>query len=401
MSNKQLNSVLIKPSGPDCNLGCTYCFYLEKAALYNQQPKHRMDDETLEVLIRQVMEQSGPEVSFGWQGGEPTLMGLDFYKRVIELQRKYGDGKVVGNGLQTNGTLLNEEWADFLKEYNWLVGLSMDGPEFIHDHYRRTAGGNPTWKTVSDNAKMLLDKGVATNVLSCLTDYSADHIEEIYHYHKDMGFDFMQFIHIVETDKKNPRLAASFSLSPEKYGEVLCKLWDLWIADFKDGMPTTSVRHFESVFHSYVGMPSPECTMMKECGVYTVIEHNGDVYACDFFVEPKWKLGNIKQSKIINMLNSKKQCQFGCMKSKLPRKCRSCSYLKHCFGGCTKDRVKDPKDNGMPRFCTSYKMFFAHAHDQLVEMGRNWTAHQKQMQKEMEAMNNGGTYNAFNDFVKS
>ncbi|MCY1633501.1 anaerobic sulfatase maturase [Marinifilum sp. D737] len=400
MIKKQLNSVLIKPSGPDCNLGCTYCFYLEKAGLYHQQKVHRMDEETLEMLIRQVMEQSGPEVSFGWQGGEPTLMGLDFFRKVIELQQKYGNGKTVGNGLQTNGLLLNEEWAEFLKEYNWLVGLSLDGPQHIHDHYRLTPNGKPSWEIVSKNAKMLLDKGVATNVLSCLTDHSADHIEEIYNYHKEMGFDFMQFIPIVETDKENPRAAASFSLSPEKYGEVLCKLWDLWINDFQNGIPTTSVRHFDSLFHTYVGIPAPECTLQKECGVYTVIEHNGDVYACDFFVEPQWKLGNIKQGKIINMLNSKKQHQFGCMKAKLPRKCKSCSYLKHCFGGCTKDRIKDPMDNGMPRFCTSYKMFFAHAHTQLQEMGRNWIAQQMQMQREMEAQQSGGTYNAFNDFVK-
>jgi len=400
MIKKRLNSVLIKPSGPDCNLDCTYCFYLEKAGMYHQNKVHRMDEKTLEVLIRQVMDQSGSEVSFGWQGGEPTLMGLDFFKKVIELQQKYGNGKSVGNGLQTNGLLLNEEWADFLKEYNWLVGISLDGPQHIHDHYRLTQSGKPSWEIVSRNAKMLLDKGVATNVLSCLTDHSADHIEEIYNYHKNLGFDFMQFIPIVETDKENPRQAASFSLSPEKYGEVLCKLWDLWTADFKDGIPTTSVRHFDSVFHTYVGIPAPECTLHKECGVYTVIEHNGDVYSCDFFVDPKWKLGNIKEGKLINMLNSKKQDQFGCIKANLPRKCKTCPYLKHCFGGCTKDRVKDPKFNGMPRFCESYKMFFAHAHTQLQEMGRNWIAQQIQMQEQAEAQKSGGTYNAFKDFIK-
>ena len=249
MKHKDLNSVLVKPAGPDCNLNCTYCFYLEKAELYHQTAKHRMDEQTLEILIKQVLEQAGPSVSFGWQGGEPTLMGLPFFKKVIEFQQKYGNGKTVGNGLQTNGLLLNEEWADFLNEYNWLVGLSLDGPQYIHDYYRITQSGKPTWEIIHNNAKMLLDKGVAVNSLSCLTDHSADHIEEIYNYHKDLGFEFMQFIPIVETDKQNPKQAAQFSLSPEKYGEVLCKLWDLWIADFKNGVPTTSVRHFDSVFH--------------------------------------------------------------------------------------------------------------------------------------------------------
>lgn len=398
MNRKPLNSVLIKPSGPDCNLDCTYCFYLEKADMFGNTLKHRMSDKTLEVLIKQVLEQSGQEISFGWQGGEPTLMGLDFFKQVIHYQQLYGDGKTVGNGLQTNGSLLNEEWADFLKEYNWLVGISIDGPEYIHDHYRKMKNSNPSWSIVSKNSRMLMDKGVSVNVLTCLTDYSADKIEEIYNYHKQEGFEFMQFIPVVETDKDDPRKAADFSLSAEKYGNVLCKLWDLWIADFKDGVPTTSIRYFDSIFHTYVGLPSPECTLSKECGDYVVIEHNGDVFSCDFFVDPEWKLGNIRSEKIINMLNSKKQCQFGCMKSNLPSKCRKCAYLKHCYGGCTKDRVKDPKDNSMPRFCKSYLMFFAHADAQLRQMARQWTSQQIKMQEQMEAQLTGNTYDATKHF---
>lgn len=391
---KELTSVLVKPSGADCNLNCTYCFYLEKAGLYHQQKVHRMSDSTLENLIRQVIEQSGREVSFIWQGGEPTLMGLEFFKKVIGLQQRYGDGKIVGNALQTNGTLLNKEWASFLKANNWLVGISLDGPKHIHDYYRLSLARKPTWEIVANNAQMLLDSGVDTNVLSCLTDYSADYIEEIYNYHKSLGFEFMQFIPIVETDKYNLARAAQFSLSAEKYGEVLCKLWDLWQNDFKQGIPTTSIRHFDSLFFTYVGLPAPECTLEKECGVYTVIEHNGDVYSCDFFVDPKWRLGNIKDEKLVNMLNSRKQGEFGCIKSKLPRKCRMCSYLKHCYGGCTKDRIKDRQDGGMPRFCTSYKMFFAKAHTHLQKMARNWLAQQMHIQQQ------ASTYNAFNDFVR-
>jgi uncharacterized protein len=209
-----------------------------------------------------------------------------------------------------------------------------------------------------------------------------------------MGLTFMQFIPIVETDKNDPSKAADFSVSAEDYGRFLNKLFDLWLADFKDGQPTTSVRHFESVFYSYVGLQAPECTMMKECGPYVVIEHNGNVYSCDFFVDPKWKLGNVMNDRIINMLNSKKQTIFGQAKAQLPRECRQCQWLTKCYGGCTKDRIKDPLDHRKPRFCTSYKMFFKHADPVLSDMAVQW---QQQQHDLSQAQKSGGTYHAFGD----
>ncbi len=393
---KPLTSILVKPSGPDCNLGCKYCFYLEKSKLYSEQKVHRMNDDVLEELIIQAIDQSENDISIAWQGGEPTLMGLDFFKKVIELEKKHGVGRTIGNGLQTNGYLLNEEWAEFLAEYNWLVGISVDGTEHIHNKHRLTPNGKNTWEVVHRNAEMLLKKGVAVNVLTTLTDYSADYIEEIYHFHKQMGFEFMQFIPIVEKDKNDPTKAADFSLSAEKYGKVLCKLWDLWRDDFVNGKPTTSIRHFENLFFTYVGFEAPECTMQKECGSYTVIEHNGDVYSCDFFVSNKWKLGNIMNKDIVEMLNSPKQEKFGKAKNDLPTKCKRCSYLKHCWGGCPKDRVKDPKDNGLPRFCKSYLMFFAHADKELQEMAKLW----HQQQDEIDKQNQAKPYNIMKDFAE-
>ena len=218
---RPLNSVLVKPAGPDCNLSCTYCFYLEKSSLFPEKPVHRMSDEIQEELIRQVMQQSGESVSIAWQGGEPTLLGLDFFKRAIELEKKYGHGQTVGNGLQTNGTLLNEEWAQFLNETNWLVGISLDGPEYIHDHYRKNSAGKGTHQKVENNARMLLANGVATNVLATLNDYSVRFPEEIYHYFKSLGLDWMQFIPIVETDSCNSSQAAPFSVSAIDYGKFL------------------------------------------------------------------------------------------------------------------------------------------------------------------------------------
>ena len=401
MQYKPLESVLVKPAGPDCNLGCTYCFYLEKADLYKQTTTHRMSDAVLEEMIRQIMEQSGPAVSIGWQGGEPTLMGLEFYRKAIEFEIKYGRNKQVGNGLQTNGLLLDERWADFLNDYKWLVGLSIDGPQHIHDKYRLTPNEKPSHGIVESKAKMLIRKGVEVNAMCCITDYSSGYVEELYNYYKNLGFTWMQFIPIVETDKQNPRKAADFSLSPEQYGDFLVELFDLWRADFKNGQPTTFIRHFDSVFHPYVGVEAPECTLRKECGVYTAVEHNGDVYACDFFVERRWKLGNIMQGdRLIDMLNSKKQTHFGQLKAKLPRKCYNCRWYKYCYGGCTKDRIKDPKDNGMPRFCKSYIRFFEYADPFMRDMAEKWKkqqAEQQNTQQQQQRMQDG-TYNAFDDF---
>jgi len=395
---RPLNSVLIKPSGPDCNLGCTYCFYLEKESLFPATNTHPMSPEIQEEMIRQVMQQSGNVVSLAWQGGEPALMGLDFYKRVIELEKKYGrNGQSVGNGFQTNGTLLNREWAKFFKQYDWLIGLSLDGPQHIHDRYRLDKGLHPTWAKVEGVAKMLLEEGVTVNAMCCITDYSADYAEELYNYYKSIGLTWMQFIPIVETDKNDTSKAASFSVSDEKYGQFLITLFDLWINDFRNGEPTTSVRHFESVFHSYVGLESPECTMMKECAPYVVVEHNGNVYSCDFFVEPRHRLGNMRQGRITDMLNSKKQDEFGKAKNLLPRKCKFCPWYTKCYGGCIKDRIKDPEDRRLPRFCLAYTMFFEHAHAKMKELAKLWQQKQADYAKHERT---GGIYDASAHFSK-
>lgn len=393
---KPLQSVLIKPAGPDCNLNCTYCFYLKKSELFSETPRHRMSNEIQEELIRQVMQQGGQSVSFAWQGGEPTLMGIEFFERAINLEKKYGKGQTVGNGLQTNGILLDKEWARFLRKYDWLVGLSLDGPSHIHNRYRIDQGGRGTHSRVEDNARMLLDNDVAVNALCCLTDYSVQFPDELYEYYKNLGLTWMQFIPVVETDPEDPSRAAPYSVTAEAYGHFLKRIFDLWMADFKNGEPTTSVRHFESVFHAYVGMPVPECTMMKECGPYVVVEHNGNVYSCDFFVEPKWKLGNVMTNRLSAMLNSKQQHTFGAFKAVLPGECRKCPWLTKCYGGCTKDRIKDPQDNRKPRFCQSYKMFFSHADGRLQSLANQW--HQNQKDQE-EFRKTGGFYNAFQDFA--
>ncbi|MGD8778023.1 MAG: anaerobic sulfatase maturase [Ignavibacteria bacterium] len=369
---KPLSSVLVKPAGPDCNLDCDYCFYLEKAELFGAAKQHRMSTATLEEMIKQIMTQGESQVSFGWQGGEPTIMGLNFFKKVVEFQEKYSDGKTVGNGLQTNGTLINKEWAKFLHDYNFLVGLSIDGQKEIHDYYRKTKGRQGSWDKVNSSLKLLLDNEVQVNALTVVNNYSAQFPKEIYNFHKSNGLTFHQYIPCVGKDPNDESKVADFSVSPKQFGEFLCTLFDLWTHDFKDGIPTTSIRYFDSVFYNYVGLQAPECTLLVECGNYVVIEHNGDVYSCDFFVEPAWRLGNLHQDTIRDMLNSDKQYEFGKMKSSLPQKCKECKYLKYCWGGCTKDRVNSNDPNKVSHFCESYLAFFEHADKQMKKMADRW-----------------------------
>jgi len=390
MRRKKLESLLVKPAGPDCNMSCSYCFYLDKSRLFPETKTHRMSERVLEETVRQMMEQGEREVSFGWQGGEPTLMGIPFFRKAVEFQKRYGRGQVVGNGLQTNGLLIDEEWADFLSTYQFLVGLSLDGPEHVHDRFRRLRNGKGTWSLVVDKAKLLQDKGVAVNALTVVNAYSAEFPEEIYTFHKSLGLNYMQFIPCLELDPEDPTRNAAFSVSPEQYGRFLCRVFDLWTADF-DGMEAaTSVRFFDSLFHLYVGLPPPECTLLKECGVYVVVEHNGNVYACDFFVDPEWKLGNILEDRLTDMLNSAKQRRFGRLKADLPEECRGCRWLPLCRGGCTKDRFHHPSHPESNPFCRSFMMFFEHADDRFKKLAEEWKKQQSEEPCSTEAFQKPG-----------
>ncbi|MCX5772685.1 MAG: anaerobic sulfatase maturase, partial [Candidatus Hydrogenedentes bacterium] len=359
------------------NLRCTYCFYLEKAQMYPDTSRHRMSEPVLEAMVKQVLRGGMDAVNFGWQGGEPTLMGLDFYKQAVELQQRHGaPGQSVGNSLQTNGVLLDEQWAAFLHQYNWLIGLSLDGPEFIHDRYRKSSGGEPTWKRVSGNARMLLANKVETNVLCLVNDLSARHPEEIYDFHKSIGIPWMQFIPCVETLPNDPSTMAPYAVGPEAFGEFLCRIFDKWTKDFVNGVPTVYVRYFESVFHTYVGLPPPECTLLDECGCYVVVEHNGDVYCCDFFVQPDCHLGNVLQGDLIEMLNGPRQKAFGMKKATLPPQCQACPWLVQCRGGCLKERLRVPCPDGVNYLCRAYKMFFEHTDAHYRELVRQWQLRQ-------------------------
>lgn len=369
---KPLQTLLIKPAGPDCNMACAYCFYRKKSAFFHESPSHRMAPDLLEEMVRQAMGQAGSHINFIWQGGEPTLMGLEFYRNGVAFQQRFGRGQVVGNGLQTNGLMIDAAWVRFLKSYNWLIGLSLDGPRHVHDHYRRGLDGGGTWETVSASAKRMLDAGLAVNALIVVNDYSVRFPDEIYAFHKNFGLSHMQYIPCVETERDNPSRVLDFSVPAEGYGSFLCRLFDLWLDDFSGSEPTTAIRLFESLLHVYSGSPPPECTLLDTCGTYLVVEHNGDVFSCDFFVEPAWRLGNMRDSKLSAMLHAERQCAFGQRKANLTEECTSCRWLPLCRGGCPKDRL--PGGAGTPPnfLCAAYRMFFAYADERFRGLAARW-----------------------------
>ena len=373
MARKPLNSILVKPAGPDCNLACEYCFYTDKSSLFGPRP--RMEHDTLEVLVRNALAKSPPTMSFGWQGGEPTLMGLEFFKKAAELQDRYGNETEIDNCLQTNGILIDDDWARWLAGRRFLTGVSIDGPEHVHDRFRGFPSGKGTWSRVRDNACRLLDAGAPVNALTVVGDYAADFPHEIYEHHKEMGIYHMQFIPLLEPDPQNPQKPATFSVSPEKLGRFWRRTFDLWWDDFQRGASRTYIRFFEDLFYCFAGMTPPDCSLLSECGVYVVVEHNGDVYSCDFFVGPEWRLGNIRESGLAGLLNSGRQKEFGKRKARLPKECLDCKWLSFCGGGCPRERGFGGDKKSF--FCSAFKEILEHSRSRMQALAKQWKAAQK------------------------
>lgn len=372
MSHRLLQSVLIKPVGSFCNLKCTYCFYLDKHNLYTgPSSKHIMSMEILQKLIRDMFLCSDHPV-FIWHGGEPTLAGLDFYKKVVSLQRTYALGKPYSNALQTNGILLDQAWADFFRQEKFLVGLSLDGPRHVHDQYRLDVRGKATFKRVFTKAQMLLEKKVNVNIMTTVNAYSVQYPREIYQFFRNHGFSFMQFMPVVETDSQDPDKAASFSVQALDYGKFLLELFNLWARDFnfKTLKQRTSIRFFDTLLKKYLDMPVDHCTFHKTCGNYLVVEHNGDLFSCDYLVSNDTRVGNLLETQLQRAINSSSHIAFGRRKAKLGPKCQDCQWLHLCYGGCLKDRIKDPRDQGHNRFCSSYQFFFKHADNRLKKFAK-------------------------------
>ncbi len=361
-------SLLIKPASGDCNLHCRYCFYHDRPTdPYKQGRRHRMSPEVLDTLIHQGMRLQRDNATFGWQGGEPTLCGLDFFREVVRLQQAYGyDGQSVSNGLQTNGLLLNRDWATFLREYHFLLGVSLDGPARYHDHYRTYANGDPTQERVLDVLRMLAEEHVEFNVLTVINRFNADHGVEIYDYLVEQGFDFLQFIPCVEVDPASGAIT-DFSLSPEQFGDFLCAVFDRW---YNGGSPEVSVRDFEATLAIYLGQPAPLCCYQERCGGYLVVEYNGDVYPCDFFVRDDLYVGNIMETPLETLFHAEVTRHFADAKADPRPECQACPWLPLCMQGCPRFVGVD----GTPHhyLCRAYQRFFSHAHEGFLALRDRW-----------------------------
>lgn len=368
--------VLAKPIGPICNLNCAYCFYLEKESLYDDAgDAWRMSPQTLDAYVRQYIEaqpQSVEEIDFAFQGGEPTLLGIDFFRRVVELQRKYTPSdKRIHNSLQTNGVLLDDRWCEFLREHNFLVGLSIDGPADLHDRYRRDKQGKGTFERVMQAMRRLRRRSVEFNALTCVNNYNGDHPLRVYRFLREQGVEFMQFIPIVQRRGNVPLfedpgdvppedLVGQRSVRPEQFGRFLIGVFDQWVLN---DVGKVFVRDFDQALAAWVGAGASLCVYTKHCGRATAVEHNGDLYSCDHFVLPEYKLGNIRQTPLAELANSARQEQFGLDKEhKLPEYCRRCRCLFICNGACPKDRFLRTPDGqpGLNYLCEGYKAFFEH-----------------------------------------
>ena len=374
--------IMTKPIGPICNLDCKYCFYLEKENLYPKLSGHsgisdwKMTDDVLENYIRQYIEaQQMDAINFAWQGGEPTLLGVDFFRRVVALQQKYASGKRIENALQTNGVLLDDEWGEFLSQNHFLVGLSIDGPRELHDRYRVDKGGQPTFNRVVAGLNMLKKHGVEFNTLTVVNCHNARQPLEVYRFLKEIGSGYMQFIPVVEriareandsglvliqpSDSGEARVS-EWSVDPVDFGNFLCAVFDEWV---RNDVARYYVQIFDVALETWLGIPASLCVFRETCGSAMAMEHNGDLYSCDHFVYRENRLGNIMENPLESMVASAQQVKFGLDKrDSLPRYCRECDVRFACHGECPKHRfIRTPDgESGLNYLCAGYKMFFHH-----------------------------------------
>ncbi|MGI6375959.1 MAG: anaerobic sulfatase maturase [Anaerolineae bacterium] len=360
----QGKSLLIKPASGDCNLNCTYCFYHARPDdPYRTQARHRMSPEVLDALIRQGMALDRRQATFGWQGGEPTLCGLAFFEQVVALQQRYGvAGQSVSNGLQTNALLLDSDWAPFLRRYNFLLGISLDGPAEYHDHYRQYANGGPTHARVMESIHLLEQQRVEFNILTVVNNITGDHGGEVFDWLVDQGFSFLQFIPCVEVDPATGQLT-SFSVSPEQFGDFMCTVFDRW---FNGGQPEVSVRDFEALLAVYLGQEATMCCYQDRCGSYVVVEYNGDLYPCDFLVRDDLHLGNLLEAPLDEVFAGQALARFAACKADPRPECQVCRWLPVCQQGCY--RLVGVTGDKRHYLCRAYQRFFAHAHEPLMAL---------------------------------
>jgi len=359
-------TLMLKPAGAACNLACEYCYYLEKAALY-PGPATRMDEATLErVTAAYLQAHPGPEVPFLWQGGEPLLMGLEFFRRALELQTRHArPGLHVSNSLQTNGTLLDDAWAEFFREHGFLLGVSLDGPPELHDRFRRDRAGKPSYARAWQGLSCLQRHGVEYNVLVTVNRHNADHPLRVYRHLTERGVCHLQFIPIVERRPRHHQRTTASSVRPEQYGTFLCEIFDYWA---RHDVGQVFVQLFEEALAVWVGRQPSLCTLTPVCGNALVVEHNGDLYACDHFVTPQHLRGQVTPEGLAGLVESPGQRSFGLAKAELPETCRRCPVLRWCHGDCPKHRLTTANGKPISYLCAAYQRFFTHSAEILQAM---------------------------------
>lgn len=384
MSSPKACYVMSKPTSSVCNLDCTYCYYLEKEKLYPEQKNYLMDDDTLERYVEQYIQaQDVRQVHFVWQGGEPTLAGLQFYKKALELQKKYANGKEVFNSLQTNGILLNDEWCSFFHQNQFLIGLSIDGPEDLHDAYRVTRQGRPTFTKVLNAIELLKKHKVEFNTLTVINNINVKHPERVYEFLKATGSSFLQFIPLVEREAQkvedgdlyyiDPNYTkkanvTDWSVNASEYGQFLNRIFDIWV---RRDIDKIYVQMFDTTLGAWCNQPAQLCIFSETCGHAFALESNGDVYQCDHYVYPDYKLGNIHDIHLRELNRSDEAIQFGQdKKSTLPPACLKCEYRFACHGGCPKHRFINVPNSKFQHnyFCEGYKSFFKHSEPAMKKM---------------------------------
>jgi uncharacterized protein len=352
----RISSLLIKPASAVCNLDCAYCFYLDRAAdPYKALPARRMAPDTLERLVDTYLFYSFPNSVFAFQGGEPTLAGLPFFEKLVSLEKQYGrNGQTVSNALQTNAVLLDKNWCDLFRSYNWLLGVSLDGPEELNDAYRYNKDGRGTWKRVVQSVELLQANKVEFNILCVLSQANVHRPKDLYRFYRGLGIDHIQFIPLAEFDEQgNPM---PFTISAEQYGRFLCEVFDLWWPDRRK----VRIRFFDNIAEALAGQKPGNCTMHETCDSYVVVEYNGDVYPCDFFVESSWKLGNIVLDSWPEIARRSRRYNFASKKTLAHRECQVCEYQAICHGGCPKLRhARHGRFEDLDYFCEAYKMIYA------------------------------------------
>lgn len=383
--------VMLKPASDHCNLACKYCYYLEKNALYDSNSQHWMTDELLEQFTKRYIEaQTMDSVLFTWHGGEPLLRSLDFYKKAMALQRKYARGKHIDNAIQTNGTLLTDEWCDFFAQNHWLVGISIDGPQDFHDHYRKTPTGNGTWEKVMHGINLLKKHHVEWNAMAVVNAYNATRPLDFYHFFKENGCQYLQFAPIVE----KALTPIEEAVTPKQWGDFLCAIFDEWV---HNDVGRIFVEIFDCTLANWVGVAPGICVYAKECGHAGVMEYNGDVYSCDHFVFPQYKLGNILKNSLIKMLYGDKQREFCKLKhNSLPRQCKECDMEFACHGECPKNRFEKDKygENGLNFLCQGYYKYYSHVAPYMDFMKHELLA-QRSPANIMTALRLNGDINAY------